>query len=235
VGRRLRRRNAHEGGRYYGAVSNAATVWIPGPVGRLEGALRTAESPRGAIVLAHPHPLYGGTLHNPVVFHADRELNRAGMTTLRLNFRGVEGSDGFHDDGRGEIGDVAAAAGWLADAAPGAPVILVGYSFGSRCAIAHAINDPSIAGVVAIGLPVRIWAFDDLPALRRPFAVVQGTADEFGSIGEVEAAIGRLDPPGRLYPVPGATHMFPGRAPEAASRVVEAVEEILQGAGGRAS
>jgi len=216
-------------------MSDARTVWIEGPVGKLEGALRTATPPRAAVVLAHPHPLYGGTLHNPVIFHADRELNRAGLTTLRFNFRGVEGSDGFHDDGRGEIGDVAAAAGWVAALATGVRLILVGYSFGSRCAIAHATADRTVAGVVAIGLPVRIWAFEDLPLLGRPLSVVQGTKDEFGSIEEVKAVIERAVPAGKLYEVDGASHLFPGRTKEAAARVVEAVEDILQGLGGSAS
>src|SRR5258706_3469100 len=133
---------------------------IDGPAGKLEAALREAADPPGAVVLAHPHPLYGGTLGNPVVFHADRELNRAGLTTLRFNFRGVEGSDGFHDEGRGEIGDVAAASSWLGALVPGKPLILVGYSFGSRFALAHAIADKTIAGVVAIGLSPRTLAFD---------------------------------------------------------------------------
>jgi len=220
----------------YNAVMNdARTVWIEGPAGKLEAALRVADEPKGAVVLAHPHPLYGGTLHNPVVFHADRELNRAGLTTLRFNFRGVEGSDGFHDDGRGEIGDVAAAAGWVSALAPGTPLILVGYSFGSRCVISHATADRTIAGVVAIGLPVRLWAFEDLPSLGRPFSVVQGTEDEFGSIEEVAAVIAHAVPPGRLYEVAGASHLFPGRTKEAAACVVEAVEEILQGLGGSVS
>jgi hypothetical protein len=216
-------------------MGDARRVWINGPAGQLEAALRVAGEPRGAVVLAHPHPLYGGTLNNPVVFHADRELNRAGLTTLRFNFRGVLGSEGFHDDGRGEIGDVAAAAAWVGALAPGTPLILVGYSFGSQCAIAHAITDRSVAGVVAIGLPVRLYAFEDLPTLGRPLAVVQGSKDEFGSIEDVEAVIARPSPPGRLFTVPGATHMFPGRAPEAAARVVDAVEEILQGLGGSRS
>lgn len=188
-----------------------------------------AASPRAAAVLAHPHPLYGGTLHNPVIFHADRELNRAGLTTLRFNFRGVEGSDGTHDEGRGERDDVGAAAQWVRALAPGKPLILVGYSFGSHCSFAHALTDRTVAGFVAIGLPVRIWPFDGIETLGRPLAVVQGTEDEFGSIGEVEALIARADPSGRLYPVDGATHLFPARAPEAAAIVVEAVEGILQG------
>ena len=210
-------------------MSGTRALWIEGPVGKLEAALRVAETPRAAAVLAHPHPLYGGTLHNPVIFHADRELNRRGVTTLRFNFRGVEGSDGFHDDGRGEIGDVAAAAAWLGGLAPGRPLILIGYSFGSRCAIAHAIADPLVGGVVAIGLPVRIWSFPDVPSLGRPFSVVQGTDDEFGSIGEVEAVIATASPKGKLHTIPGATHLFPGRAPEAGSLVADAVDEMLQG------
>ncbi|HVQ34470.1 MAG TPA: alpha/beta hydrolase, partial [Candidatus Bathyarchaeia archaeon] len=90
-------------------MSHVQKLFIAGPAGRLEAALRTADAPRAAVVLAHPHPLYGGTLHNPVIFHSDRELNRAGFATLRFNFRGVEGSEGFHDDAVGEVGDVAAA------------------------------------------------------------------------------------------------------------------------------
>ena len=209
-------------------MADARPLFIEGPAGMLEAALREADDPKGAVVLAHPHPLYGGTLNNPVVFHADRELNRAGFTTLRFNFRGVERSDGAHDEGRGEVGDVAAAAEWIKALAPGKPLLLVGYSFGSRCAIAHAISDPTISGVVAIGLPLRVWGFDDLPSLRRPLAVVQGTKDEFGSIAEIEPLIARLTPPGRLYQVPGATHLFPGRAPEAAALVVQAADAILQ-------
>lgn len=201
---------------------------IPGPAGRLEAALRDAESPRAAIVLSHPHPLYGGTLDNPVVFHADRELNRAGFTTLRFNFRGVGGSDGFHDEGHGEIADVAAAAAWIRERAPGVPLVLVGYSFGSRCSVTHALSDREVAAVVAIGLPVRIWSFDDLADLGRPFGVVQGTEDEFGAVDEVAATLARMNPPGRLYEVAGAGHLFPGRAPEAAGRVVSAVNDAVQ-------
>lgn len=208
-------------------MPDSRPLLINGPAGSLEAAVREAADPKGAIVLAHPHPLYGGSLNNPVVFHADRELNRAGFATLRFNFRGVGKSEGAHDDGRGEVGDVAAAAAWLRSAVPDRPLILVGYSFGSRCVLLHAIDDPTVAGVVAIGLPPRIWTFDDLPSLRRPLAVVQGTKDEYGPIDEIEALLARMAPPGRLYKVEGASHLFPGRAPEVAPRVVQAVNDML--------
>jgi alpha/beta superfamily hydrolase len=209
-------------------VSDAKTFTISGPAGKLEVAVRTAASPRAVAVLAHPHPLYGGTMHNPVIFHADRELSRAGLTTLRFNFRGIGASEGFHDDGRGEVGDVAAASAYARSLSPSVPLILVGYSFGSRCAVEHALHGgDDVAAIVAIGLPLRIWRFEGLEDWHRPFGVVQGTEDEFGSIDEVRARIAKMEPPGRLYTVEGATHLFPGRAPEAAALVVTAVDEAL--------
>jgi len=208
-------------------MSDVRKLFLEGPAGKLEAALRTADAPRGAVVLAHPHPLYGGTLHNPVIFHSDRELNRAGFATLRFNFRGVGESEGTHDDGEGEVGDVAAAVQWIRAHAPGTPLVLVGYSFGSRCAVSYALTDPGVAAVVAIGFPIRIWRFDGIEKLGRPFAAVQGTNDEFGRIDEVKAVLEAMSPPGVLYEIEGATHMFPGRAPEAASQVVRAVEAAL--------
>jgi len=207
-------------------MADSRKLWIPGPAGRLEAALRLAAPVRGAVVLAHPHPLHGGSLDNAVIFHADRELNRAGWTTLRFNFRGVGGSEGVHDDGRGEVDDVGFAASWLRGLAEAAPLVLVGYSFGSWCALEHAVREPSIAGLVAIGLPVRLRPVTDLERLHRPFAVVQGGHDEFGTPDEVRPLVQRADPPGRLRVIEGASHLFAGRARDAASAVVAVLEEL---------
>ncbi|HUC44011.1 MAG TPA: alpha/beta fold hydrolase [Candidatus Sulfotelmatobacter sp.] len=206
-------------------------LFIEGPVGRLEAALRTADDPKATVAIAHPHPLYGGTLHNPVIFHVDRELNRIGLTTLRFNFRDVEGSEGVHDDGRGEVGDLAAASRWVRALSPGRPHLLVGYSFGAQCAAAQALADQNVSGLIAIGLPVRLWPFDALSRLGRPLAVIQGTDDEFGSIEEVEAVLAATAPRGELLPVAASKHLFPGRAPEVARLVVEAAERMLQALG----
>ena len=81
--------------------------------------------------------------------------------------------------------------------------------------------------MVAIGFPIRIWSFDGIERLSRPFAAVQGTQDQFGPIDEVEAVLSRMSPPGLLYTVEGATHLFPGRAPEAAAQVRRAVQSLL--------
>lgn len=210
------------GRRAEGALGDAARLWIEGPAGRLEAALRLASRARVAALLAHPHPLFGGSLHNPVVFHADRELNRAGFLTLRFNFRGVGSSQGLHDEGRGEVDDVAAAAQWLRRLAPGLPLLLVGYSFGASCAIRYARREPAAAGIVAIGLPLRYLSRGEVGAAPGPLAVVQGGEDEIGPPREVREAIAPLGPLSRLYEVPGASHLFPGRAGDVAALVVEA-------------
>jgi len=189
----------------------------------MEAALRVAEGARTTAVVAHPHPLHGGTLHNPVVFHVERQLHGLGMTTLRFNFRGVGDSEGVHDSGRGEIEDLAAAASWVRGLCPDCPLILVGYSFGSWCAVRLAARDHSVRAVVAIGLPVRTYPFEEILRLGKPLAVVQASEDEFGHPDEVRSMIDRARPRGRLFVVEGTSHLFPKRARSAAARVEEAV------------
>jgi alpha/beta superfamily hydrolase len=208
-------------------VSEVRKLWLPGPVGRLEAALRVSCPARAAAVVAHPHPAHGGTLNNPVVFHADRELFRHGFTTLRFNFRGVGESQGQHDEGPGEVEDLAAAASWLRGVALGLPLFLVGYSFGSVCAVRHALEDDTVHAVIGIGLPIRAYPLDEVERVGRPLAVVQGSEDEFGSPEEIRHLLRRTRPRGMLYVVPGSSHLFPERAREAARAVVEAAEAIL--------
>ena len=96
--------------------------------------------------------------------------------------------------------------------------------------IRHALNDDSVVALVAIGLSLRTYdCSEDVKRLRRPLGVVQGSEDEFGTPDEIRPLLDQGDPPGRLYLVEGTSHMFPGRAPEAAARVVEAAEQILGG------
>ena len=209
-------------------MGHARKLWIEGPVGRLEAVLRAATAARAAAVLAHPHPLHGGTLHNPVIFHADRELNWAGLTTLRFNFRGTGSSAGRHDDGRGEVHDLAAAASWLRGVAPSVPLLLVGYSFGSLCSIRHAVSDPRISAVVAIGLPVASYKFEEIAELSQPLAVVQGGLDELGSPEDVRELLARRRKTADVRVVEGATHLFPALAQTAAREVTKAIESLLR-------
>jgi alpha/beta superfamily hydrolase len=202
-------------------------LWIPGPAGRLEAALRVACPARAISVVAHPHPEQGGTLHNPVVFHSERHLHRSGLTSLRFNFRGVGTSEGNHDDGRGEVDDLAAAVSWLQGMARDLPLLLVGYSFGSWCSIRHAVANNRVAGVIAIGLPVRKYEFEELSQLCCPLSVIQGSEDEFGSPAEVEKALGVVTQATSVRVIPGARHLFRGVAPAVAEAVGAAADAIL--------
>jgi len=202
-------------------------LWIAGPAGRLECMLRLAPDPRALAVLAHPHPLFGGTLHNPVVFHSDRELFRRGFATLRFNFRGAGESEGTHDEGRGEVTDVGSAASWLRGLFPELPLLLVGYSFGGLCSLRYAAKSSDIHGVVAIGLPVRVYDMAFLKGVAKPLGIVQGERDEYGAPDEVERTVAGLTPAPQISTVAGATHLFPGQAKEAATAVVQHALRIL--------
>jgi len=192
----------------------------------MEAALRVAAEPRATAVVAHPHPLHGGTLHNPVVFHVERQLHELGMTTLRFNFRGVGDSQGTHDEGRGEVEDLSAAASWIRGLCPERPLILAGYSFGAWCAVRLAEREHSVRAVVAIGLPTRTYPFEEIARLGKPLAVVQASHDEFGSPDEVRAVLDRARPRGRLYVVDDTSHVFPRHARNAAARVGQAIREM---------
>jgi alpha/beta superfamily hydrolase len=211
-------------------VGQVRRLWIEGEAGRLEAALRGASPARGLAVLAHPHPKLGGTLHNPVVFHCDRELNAAGFATLRFQFRGVGSSEGIHDDGHGEVEDVRAAATWLREIAPGAPLLLVGYSFGAVCSLRLACAH-DVDGVIAIGLPARTLGAEEVERLRCPLVVVQGADDELASPDDVRRLLARAGERAALRVVDGAAHRFTGRAPDVARAVVEAAVELISRSG----
>ena len=191
--------------------------------------MRSAAPARALAVLAHPHPLQGGSLHNPVVFHCERELNRVGLTTLRFNFRGVGTSDGDYDEGHGEVDDVAAVLSWARGLAPQLPLFLVGYSFGAWCGIRHAVSISKLAALIAIGLPLTArFPLPELERLPCPLVVVQGSDDEFGSPVDLRALLERCKLEAKLRVVEGATHLFPDRARDAALQVAAAVEELLE-------
>jgi alpha/beta superfamily hydrolase len=180
-------------------------------------------------VVAHPHPKFGGTMHNPVVFHADRELNRAGCTTLRFNFRSVGESAGLHDEGAGEVDDLGAAATWLRGLARDRPLLLVGYSFGAWCALRHAAKNRHVAAVVALGLPLEIYGSEAFETLGRPLAVVQGSRDALGDPVAIAPLLERLSPACRLHVIEGADHLFRGRAREAGAAAAAAAIALLDG------
>src|SRR5882762_5656499 len=132
--------------------------FLDGPAGRLEAILWTpsaAAHPPLAAVVCHPHPLFGGTMHNKVVYLTAKSLDAIGIPVLRFNFRGAGLSAGVHDRGFGEQGDVHTALDFLASEFPGVPLLLAGFSFGSWVGMRVGCEDPRVSHLIGLGIPVN--------------------------------------------------------------------------------
>jgi len=189
------------------------SLFLPGPAGKLEALLWTSATaaPAMAGLVCHPHPLFGGTMHNKVAFHAAKSLHRAGLPVLRFNFRGAGLSEGEHDRGRGEQDDVRAALDFLAAEFPGLPVVLAGFSFGAWVGLRVGAEDARVARLVGLGIPVNDSDFSFLRECTKPKLFVVGTEDKFAARGRVESLVASLAEPKRLVFVEGADHFFTGK------------------------
>src|SRR5437763_15509697 len=129
------------------------SLFLKGPAGRLEALLNSgAENATHAALVCHPHPVYGGTMHNKVVFHSMKALNSFGFPVLRFNFRGTGLSKGEHNQGMGEVDDVRAALEWLDDEFH-LPMVFAGFSFGAAVGLRAACVDSGVKASIGLGLP----------------------------------------------------------------------------------
>jgi alpha/beta superfamily hydrolase len=211
----------------------AGNLFIPAPHGKLEAILKEPRADvtrRGVALVLHPHPLHGGTMHNKVVFRAARALNEAGFLTLRKNFRGVGQTTGTHDHGRGEADDARVALDYLVEHYPDAPLLLAGFSFGSRVALETGVADERIRALVAIGTPVNMYDFSFLKTCRKPLLFVHGERDEFGDVAGLRSLAQSLPPEAhaRVEIIPGAGHFFDAQLDELTRVVREWAERFPQ-------
>lgn len=155
------------------------SLFIPGPAGRLEALLEEPDDrdPSSAALVCHPHPLHGGTLHNKVVHRLARGFRRAGYVVLRVNFRGVNLSEGEHDHGIGEVDDALAALALLRSRYPSLPFSLAGFSFGSRVVLRLAQAEPETQRVLAVGFPAHYPGNDELRSCAVPRVFIHSRTD----------------------------------------------------------
>jgi len=213
-------------------TSSIRSFHIIGPAGRLE-ALLNAGSPDAthAAIVCHPHPLYGGTLHNKVVFHAMKALNSFGFPVLRFNFRGTGLSEGEHAAGVGEVDDVRAALDWL-EREYTLPVIFAGFSFGAAVGLRAAYSDDRVRALIALGLPAvavetRTYDFEFLRTSTKPKLFVSGSRDQFGPPGKLEALVDTFADPKKLVRIEAGDHFFEGRLKEMRTAIEEWVSETV--------
>jgi len=181
-------------------------------VGGLEARVHVPPGVRRAVVICHPHPLYGGSMHSPVPLALAKTLSdRAGdaVAWARFNFRGVGASAGTYDDGRGEVDDARAVIEHLRAAAPGVPVSVAGHSFGSWVGLraAAAADRGDVDRVLLVAPSVRFFEFrEDAFRFDGPKVVFIGDHDEFCDVGEARDLAARLGAELRVFE--GHDHHF---------------------------
>jgi uncharacterized protein len=215
--------------------SNSAitSLTLNGPAGNLEALLNGgAPTASHAALVCHPHPLYGGTLHNKVVFHTMKALNSFGFPVLRFNFRGTGLSYGEHNNGIGEVEDVRTALDWL-DQQFHLPLIFAGFSFGAAVGLRAACPNGRVAAVIGIGLPVvpaadeRTYDLEFLHTCSKPKLFLSGARDPYGPRANLERLVNSLPEPKKLVLIEGADHFFEGRLRELRETIELWVKEMV--------
>jgi len=199
----------------------------------LEGELRAPEGAlRGTAVIAHPHPLHGGSKDHPLLWNIRNDLASRGLLVLGFNFRGVMGSSGSHENGIGELHDLRAAVSRVREEGDG-PTVVAGWSFGGNVALREAVDDDRVAALALVGFPVNDQLGlpdppdrEALAAFERPVLFVSGEADQFSPVPDLQRLARRL-PRGAVEVVPDTDHFFWKREREVARLIGDFVERSL--------
>jgi alpha/beta superfamily hydrolase len=213
---------------------------IPGPAGRLEASLEEPPGARGvnaeglvergradglhaAVVIAHPHPQHGGTMHTKAVYQAAKAFGRIGSAVLRFNFRGVGASDGSFGDGIGEMDDFRSALDFMQQRYPGVRLWAAGMSFGSWIAMTVGAADARVSTLLGICPPLSRYDFEAVRTSGKPKFFIQGERDEVSPLKEMQGFYARAADPKELVVIDAADHLFDGKVGE----VGEAIEDLF--------
>jgi alpha/beta superfamily hydrolase len=199
---------------------------IAGPAGRLEALLDEPASggqPRAAVVLSHPHPQFGGTMHTKAVYQAAKALARIGCAVLRFNFRGAGTSVGTFSEGAGEMDDFRAGLDVMQERFPSAPLWAGGMSFGAWIALTVGAQDPRVSALIGLAVPVTRYDFAAVERSTTPKFFIQGERDELCPLKDMRAFYARCADPKELVVIDAADHLFDGKV----SEVADAVEDLL--------
>jgi alpha/beta superfamily hydrolase len=214
--------------------STIRSLFIDGPAGRLEALLNAgAANATHAALVCHPHPSFGGTLHNKVVFHTMKALNSFGFPVLRFNFRSAGLSQGEPDNGEGEVDDVRAALDWL-DKEFDLPLVFAGFSFGAAVGLQAACPDMRAKAAIALGIPItaidnRSYDFGFLQTCAKPKLFVSGARDQFGPQALLQQLVRSVPQPRKLVLIESADHFFEGRLRELRETIESWTREVVIG------
>jgi uncharacterized protein len=210
------------------ANHDSRNLFLEGPAGRLEAILWSPSAPSRpplAALVCHPHPLFGGTMHNKVIYQTAKSLDALGLPVLRFNFRGAGLSAGTHDRGRGEQGDVRAALDFLATEFSNVPLLLAGFSFGSWVGLRVGCEDQRVTHLIGLGIPVNNTDFSFLASCAKPKLFVHGSNDEHGASDKVKALVPSFAGENRLVVVEDVDHFFTGKLHELDRAITDWITE----------
>ena len=215
------------------SVHDSRNFYLQGPAGSLEAILWTPSEvvrhrPSLAAVVCHPHPLFGGTMHNKVVYQAAKSLDALGLPVLRFNFRGAGLSAGGHDRGIGEQDDVRAALDFLAKQFPGVPLLVAGFSFGAWVGLRVGCEEKRVSHLIGLGIPVNSSDFSFLGRCRKPRLFVHGSADQYGALKKVQSQLASLAGETHLVVVQGADHFFAGKLDQLDRAITNWLREVVR-------
>ncbi len=198
-------------------------IIIPGSEGRIEGRYHQSDQKTAPIVLVlHPHPLYGGTMNNKIVYRLFHIFTENGFSALRFNFRGVGRSQGQYDNGIGELTDAATALDWLQQHNPDAPTCwIAGFSFGAWISLQLLMRRPEIEGFAAVSPPCNLYDFSFLSPCPAAGLITQGSKDDVVPEEAVAKLATRLGQQADYKVVPGADHYYRGMEEELGNVVNE--------------
>ncbi|HEY6305145.1 MAG TPA: alpha/beta fold hydrolase [Candidatus Angelobacter sp.] len=208
------------------------SFFLHGPAGRLEALLNEGRPDAAhAALVCHPHPLFGGTMHNKVVYHAMKTLQSFGFPVLRFNFRGTGLSEGEHDRGEGEVDDVRAALNWL-DAEFHLPIIFCGFSFGAATGLRAACSDGHVAGLISLGTPIAVedrgYSYSFLSYCSKPKLFVSGSRDRYSPPEALQRVVELAPEPKQLVVIEGGDHFFEGHLAAMQAAIHEWVTRFFQ-------
>lgn len=205
---------------------------LQGPAGALECVADVPEEGEevpATIVVCHPHPQHGGTMHNKVVTIIERSMRELGLRTVLFNFRGVGLSEGEFDDGYGETDDLFSVIEWVRRARPDDALWLGGFSFGAYISL-RAAQNVKLGQLISVAPPVERYGFADIDHPGCPWLVVQGDEDDVVSFDAVQLWVDALDPPPDFVAMKRAGHFFHRRLMDLRGLLKNGVRDHLPGA-----
>ena len=212
-------------------MAEIRTFFLEGPAGRLEAVLNAGvPGAKYAALVCHPHPLYGGTLHNKVVYNAMKALHGFGFPVLRFNFRGAGLSEGSHDHGGGEVEDVRTALAWLHGEFH-LPLIFCGFSFGAATGMRAACPDARVKALISLGTPAevddRLYRYSFLSDCTKPKLFISGDRDQFAPKERLQEIFAEAAEPKKMVFVEGAEHFFEKKLELMQSAIREWLPSVL--------